>query len=98
MTRIAPRRPRLALAGGLLTALTATLAATGGLATVDKFAVAHLMPWLVVRHHPFVTIRSLTLPSVESSAANSALGLWTYPAAVAPSRSSRPAHIHRRTS
>jgi membrane-associated phospholipid phosphatase len=68
-----------------LTALTATLVATGALATVDKFAVAHLMPWLEVRHHPFVTISSLMLPSLESPAANAALDLWTYPAALVPS-------------
>jgi membrane-associated phospholipid phosphatase len=68
-----------------LTALTATLVATGALATVDKFAVAHLMPWLEVRHHPFVTIGSLTLPSLHPPAANAALQLWIYPAALAPS-------------
>ncbi len=85
MTRLAPRRPRLAIAGGLSAALTATLVATGALVTVDKLAVAHLMPWLEVRHHPFVTLGSLTLPRLESPAVNAALELWTYPAALAPS-------------
>lgn len=68
-----------------MTALTATLVATGVLATVDKFAVGHLMPWLEVRHHPLVTIGSLTLPSFDPPAANAALELWTYPAALVPS-------------
>jgi len=83
--RLAPRRPRLAIAGGLLTALTATLAATGALESVDRFAVAHLMPWLRVHHHPFVTFGSLTLPSPHSPLANAVLDLWTYPAALVPS-------------
>jgi membrane-associated phospholipid phosphatase len=85
VTCIAPRRPRLAIAGGLSAGLTATLTATGALGPVDKFAVSHLMPWLEVRHHPFVTISSLTLPRLRPPAANVALELWTYPAAVAPS-------------
>jgi membrane-associated phospholipid phosphatase len=85
VTRLAPCRPRLAIAGGLLTALTATLVATGALASIDTFAVAHLMPWLAVRHHPSVKISSLILPSLESPAANAALELWTYPAALVPS-------------
>ena len=50
VTRIAPRRPRLAIAGGLLAALTATLVATGALATVDKFAVG--APHAVARGAP----------------------------------------------
>ena len=85
MTRIAPRRPRLAVAGVSLTALLATLVATGQLAAIDKYAVAHLMPWVEVRHHPFVTIGSLTVPSLRPPAANTALELLTYPAALAPS-------------
>ena len=85
MTLLAPRRPRLAIAGGLLAALTATLAATGVLRRVDQYAVDHLMPWLEVRHHPFVTIGALTVPSFEPPAANTALELWTYPAAFVPS-------------
>ena len=68
-----------------MTALTATLAATGAIAVADKYAVAHLMPWLVVRHHAFFTIGSLTVPSLHGPAANAALELWTYPAALAPS-------------
>jgi membrane-associated phospholipid phosphatase len=85
VTRLAPRRPRLAIAGGLVTALAATLTSTGALAFVDKYAVAHLMPWLEVRHHRFVTIGSLTVPSLHGPAANAALELWTYPAALVPS-------------
>jgi membrane-associated phospholipid phosphatase len=74
VTRLVPRRPRLALAGGLLAALAATLASTGALRSVDQYAVDHLMPWLQLRHHPFVTFGSLTVPSLE-----------TYPAALVPS-------------
>jgi membrane-associated phospholipid phosphatase len=85
VTLLAPRRPRLAVAGALLTALTATLAATGVLRRVDQYAVDHLMPWLQVRHHPFVTFGALTVPSLEPPAARTALELWTYPAAFLPS-------------
>jgi hypothetical protein len=85
VTPLAPRRPRLAVAGGLLTALTATLSATGVLHGIDQYAVDHLMPWLQTRHHPFVTFRALVEPRVEPPAANTALRLWTYPAAVLPS-------------
>jgi membrane-associated phospholipid phosphatase len=85
VTLLAPRRPRLAIAGGLLTALMATLAAAGVLRPIDQYAVDHLMPWLQVRHHPLVTFGALTVPSFEPPAANTALELWTYPAAVLPS-------------
>jgi membrane-associated phospholipid phosphatase len=85
VTLPAPRRPRLAVAGGLATALTATLAATGALRPIDQYAVDHLMPWLEVRHHPFVTFGALTVPSFQPPAANTALELWTYPAAFLPS-------------
>ena len=85
MTLLAPRRPRLVAAGGLATALTATLAATGVLRPVDQYAVDHLMPWLEVRDHPFVTFGALTVPSFQPPAANTALELWTYPAAFLPS-------------
>lgn len=85
MTPLAPRRPRLAIAGGLLTALTATLSATGVLHGVDQYAVEHLMPWLEVRHHPLVTVGGLTVPSIDPPAGNIALELWTYPAALLPS-------------
>jgi membrane-associated phospholipid phosphatase len=85
VTLLAPRRPRLAVAGGLSTALTAMLAATGVLRPIDQYAVDHLMPWLEVRHHPFVTLGALTVPSVRPPAANTALQLWTYPAAFLPS-------------
>jgi membrane-associated phospholipid phosphatase len=85
VTLLAPRRPRLAIAGGLLTALTATLAATGVLRPIDQYAVDHWMPWLEVRHHPFVTFGTLTVPSFRPPAANTALEIWTYPAAFVPS-------------
>lgn len=85
MTLLAPRRPRLAIAGGLSTALVATLAATGALRRVDQYAVGHLMPWLEVRHHAFVTFGALTVPSIDPPVGHIALQLWTYPAAVLPS-------------
>ena len=85
MTLLAPGRPRLAIAGGLLAALTATLTAAGTLRHVDQYAVDHLMPWLQVRHHPFVTVGALSVPSFDPPAANIALELWTYPAAFLPS-------------
>jgi membrane-associated phospholipid phosphatase len=85
VTLLAPRRPRLAIAGGLLSALTATLAATGALRSIDQYAVDHLMPWLQLRHHPLVTLGSLTVPSLHPPAANTALELWMYPAALVPS-------------
>jgi membrane-associated phospholipid phosphatase len=85
MRLLAPRRPGLAIAGGALTALTAALSATGVLRGIDQYAVDHLMPWLQVRHHPFVTFGALTVPHLHSPAANKALGLWTYPAALLPS-------------
>ena len=85
MTPLAPRHPRLAIAGGLLTALTAALSATGVLHGIDQYAVDHLMPWLRPHHHPFVTIGSLLRPHLAPPAANTALKLWTYPAAALPS-------------
>jgi membrane-associated phospholipid phosphatase len=85
VTLLVPRRPRLAIAGGVLTALTATLAATGVLLPIDQYAADHLMPWLQVRHHPLVTFGALTVPSFDPPAANTALELWTYPAALLPS-------------
>jgi membrane-associated phospholipid phosphatase len=85
VTSLTPRRPRLAIAGGGLAALTATLATTGVLRGVDQSAVDRAMPWLRVHPHPFVTIGSLTLPSLDGPAADIALDLWTYPAAVLPS-------------
>lgn len=85
MTCVVPRRPRLAIAGGLSTALVATLATTGALRGVDQYAVDHVMPWLQVRHRPFVTIGSLTLPSLDGPTAKAVLEVWTYPATVAPS-------------
>ena len=85
MNRLAPRRPRLAIAGGLLTALIATLSTTGVLHRVDQYAVSHLMPWLEVRHHAFVTFAALTVPSIDPPAGRIVLELWTYPAAVLPS-------------
>jgi membrane-associated phospholipid phosphatase len=85
VTPLAPRRPRLAIAGGLLATLTATLSATGVLHGIDQYAVDHLMPWLQVRHYPLVTLGGLTIPSIDPPAGNIALELWTYPAAVLPS-------------
>jgi membrane-associated phospholipid phosphatase len=85
VTRLAPRRPRLAIAGGLLAALTAVLAATGALRGFDQYAVDHWMPWLDTHHHPFVSLGSLTMPSPHGPAANAVLDLWTYPAAFVPS-------------
>jgi membrane-associated phospholipid phosphatase len=85
VTLLAPRRPRLAIAGGIMTALLATIAASGVLRSVDQYAVDHLMPWLQVRHHSLVTFGALTVPSLHPPAANTALELWTYPAAVLPS-------------
>ena len=85
MTPLVPRRPRLAVAGGLLAALTATLSATGVLHGVDQYAVDHLMPWLHVRPHRLVTLGGLTVPSIDPPAGNIALELWTYPAALLPS-------------
>lgn len=85
MRHVAPRRPRLAIAGGLLAAVTATLAATGVLKNVDQYAVSHLMPWLHVRHHSFVALGSLLVPQLHRPAANALLGLWMYPAALLPS-------------
>jgi membrane-associated phospholipid phosphatase len=85
VTVLAPRRPRLAIVGGLLTVLMAILATTGVLRSIDQYAVDHLMPWLVVRHQPLVTLRGLILPHPHPPAANKALELWTYPAAVLPS-------------
>ncbi|MGN6797800.1 MAG: phosphatase PAP2 family protein [Gaiellaceae bacterium] len=85
MTLVAPRRPRLAIAGGLLAALVATLSTTGVLRGVDQYAVDHWMPWLRARHHPLVTFGGLTIPSLDPPAVHSALELWVYPAAVLPS-------------
>ena len=85
MTPLAPRRPRLAVAGGVLTALMATLTATGVLRSLDQYTVDHLMPWLEIHHHSLVSFGALTVPSLEPPFANTALELWTYPAAVLPS-------------
>jgi len=68
-----------------MTALTATLAATGVVHGLDQYAVGHLMPWLEVRHRPLFTIVGLVAPSLDPPAANVALELWTYPAAALPS-------------
>jgi membrane-associated phospholipid phosphatase len=85
VTRLAPCRPRLAIAGGILAALVAVLATTGVLHSIDQHAVDHWMPWLHARHQPLVTLRALTLPSFDPPAGNVALDLWTYPATVLPS-------------
>lgn len=82
---LAPRRPWVALAGAALFAVTAALVSAGALTRVDQYAVDHLMPWLQPRHHPFVTISSLTLPGVHGPVARVLLDLWTYPAALVPS-------------
>lgn len=83
--KLAPRRPRAALAGAALFALLAVLVAAGAFTWLDRYAVSHLMPWLSPQHHPFVTISSLTLPSLGHSAAHAVLDLYTYPAAFVPS-------------
>lgn len=85
MTQLEPRRPRLAIAGGLLTALMTTLAVTGMLRGIDQYGVDHLMPWLQVRRHPLVTLGALAVPSLDPPVAVTTLQLWTYPAAVLPS-------------
>jgi membrane-associated phospholipid phosphatase len=85
VTQLRPRRPLVAIAGGLLTALIATLSGTGVLHGIDQYAVDHLTPWLDVRPHRFVTIRGLLVPRLDPPAPNLVLELWTYPAAVLPS-------------
>jgi membrane-associated phospholipid phosphatase len=83
--RLAPRRPRAALAGAALFAVTAMLVAAGAFTWLDQYAVSHLMPWLRGQHHPLVTISSLTLPRVDGSLGRALADLWTYPAAFVPS-------------
>jgi membrane-associated phospholipid phosphatase len=61
------------------------LVASGVASGVDQFAVSHLMPWLEPRRRPVLTVSSLTLPRRHGPLGNVLLGLWTYPAAVAPS-------------
>ena len=86
MTPLAPRRPRLAIAGGLSTALTATLSATGVLHGVDQYAVEHLMPWLQVPPPPARHVRRADHPERRPARRpTAALELWTYPAALLPS-------------
>jgi membrane-associated phospholipid phosphatase len=85
VTLLAPRRPRLAIAGGLMAALVATLATTGGLRSLDQYAVDHWMPWLRPGPHPLINVAALTVPRFHPPAGNVALELWTYPAAVLPS-------------
>jgi membrane-associated phospholipid phosphatase len=85
VTLPAPRRPRLAIAGGLLAALVATLATTGVLRGFDQYAVDHWMPWLQPGPHRLITFAALTVPSFHPPAGNVALELWTYPAAALPS-------------
>lgn len=85
MTLPAPRRPRLAIAGGLLAVLVATLSTTGALREVDQYAVDHWMPWLQARHHPLLTLGGLSVPSFDPPAGHIAFELWAYPAAVLPS-------------
>lgn len=83
--RLTPRRPRAALAGAALFALLAGLVAAGAFTWLDQYAVSHLMPWLEPRQHPFVTISSLTLPTLGHSAVRTVVDLYTYPAAFVPS-------------
>jgi membrane-associated phospholipid phosphatase len=85
VSRLAPRRPRLAIAGGALFLAAAALVTSGALSGVDRYAVSHLMPWLRPRHHAFVTLSGLTLPSLGGSPGKSLVELWTYPAAFVPS-------------
>lgn len=80
-----PRRPRVALAGALLFALLAALVAAGAFTWLDQYAVSNLMPWLRPSHHAFVTISSLTIPSLGRSAGHALVDLYTYPAAFVPS-------------
>jgi len=79
------RPAALAVAAALLFAVTAALVAAGFLHGIDRYAVGHLMPWLEPRRTGTVTLRSLTIPSVGGSVGRTLVGLWTYPAAVAPS-------------
>jgi hypothetical protein len=82
---LAPRRPWVALAGAALVAATAALVAAGACTWLDRYAVSHLMPWLRPRHHHFVTVTGLTLPSPDRSVGHALVDLWTYPAAFLPS-------------
>ena len=82
---LTPRRPRVALAGAALFAATAALVAAGAFTWLDQYAVSHLMPWLRPRHHPSVTLASLTLPAVRGPLGRALLDVWTYPAAFVPS-------------
>jgi membrane-associated phospholipid phosphatase len=82
---LAPRRPRIALAGAALFVATAALVAAGAFTRLDQYAVSHLMPWLQPEPHALVTISSLTLPGLEGSPGRKLVDLWTYPAAFVPS-------------
>ena len=79
MNLLAPRRPRFAVAGGLLAALVATLSTTGALRGIDQYAVDHWMPWLHARHHPLLTFGGLTFleaPRLEANLPTPWIGLW----------------------
>ena len=58
MNRLTPRRPRLAIAGGLLAVLTATLAATGALRITAKQRIPYR-----VRYEGEWTIRHYCCPN-----------------------------------
>jgi membrane-associated phospholipid phosphatase len=79
-----PIRPVPALAGTALFVLTAALVGTGALSFVDRYAVAHLMPWLRPRGGS-LTLASLTIPTPRGSLASGLLDIWVYPASVLPS-------------
>jgi membrane-associated phospholipid phosphatase len=85
VSRLAPRRPRLAAAGIVSVTALAVLVGVGALTRLDQFAVSHVMPWLHPRKHAMVTLRGLVLPRLHGPAAHLVLELFTYPAAFLPS-------------
>jgi len=79
-----PARPRLAAAGFGLFIATAVLVQVGALAFVDRYAVAHLMPWLRPRNSG-LTLASLALPTPRGPIGSRLFDVWVYPASVVPS-------------
>lgn len=85
MTFLRPRRPRLAVAGAVLLAAIVALVWSGAVSSIDRLAVAHLMPWLEPHGRSAVTFASLALPRAHGPVGVVLLGLWAYPAAFVPS-------------
>lgn len=82
LLRALAQRRALTFAAVAALALLTALVAAGRLHGLDRYAVAHWMPWLSPRHHALLELKPLLIPAREGPAAARAIDAWTYPASV----------------